>query len=200
MKLKSGVYRIRCSNNGRIYIGSTIDLDKRRRSHRNDLERGQHSNRYLQRAWNKYGEASFFFMVLERVHPEVLVDTEQRYIDELNTTDPKRGFNLSPAAGSTLGYKYTDEQRAAASRRAKKADHSHLRTPEAKAKVRKSNQRRAKEVGEMARLRWADPVCRQKMQEKMRASAQRRWTDPVRRAKALKAMLAHRKPNQEQVT
>ena len=55
----SAVYAIQNKVNGAAYIGSSVDLDVRIKTHFRSLKRGNHFCDYLQRAWNKYGEASF---------------------------------------------------------------------------------------------------------------------------------------------
>ena len=50
-----GVYQIKNLINGKLYIGSSIDVDKRLKSHFSALDKGCHNNAYLQNAWNKYG-------------------------------------------------------------------------------------------------------------------------------------------------
>lgn len=57
----SGIYQIRCRQNGKIYIGSAINLHVRWRGHRRDLCNGVHVNPHLQSAWNLYGEESSAF-------------------------------------------------------------------------------------------------------------------------------------------
>lgn len=63
---RSIVYGIRCIENGRIYIGSTIYQDLRWQQHRLALRAGQHHNPHLQSDWYLYGEDKFEFLVLER--------------------------------------------------------------------------------------------------------------------------------------
>ena len=60
---KSGIYFIVCKATGRFYVGSAADLHMRRRSHWTSLRGGKHGNKYLQRAWRRYGEANFEFQV-----------------------------------------------------------------------------------------------------------------------------------------
>jgi hypothetical protein len=55
----SGVYQIRCKRNGKIYIGSALNLRARWDNHRRDLRRGSHCNPYMQNAWKLYGEMNF---------------------------------------------------------------------------------------------------------------------------------------------
>ena len=100
---QSGIYKILCKPTGKIYIGSAVWLAKRKRHHREAFLAGTHYNSYLQKAWNKYGADAFEFSVLEYCEKEKLIDREQYFIDTLNATDHRLGFNLQPKAGSNLG-------------------------------------------------------------------------------------------------
>jgi group I intron endonuclease len=106
--MKSGIYAI-FGPNGRRYIGSTVNLINRRRSHFRDLRGGRHHSRALQRAFTKYGESAFTFAVLELVAPDSLLTREQWYFDNA----PARTlYNSSLTAGNCLGVKHTAETRA----------------------------------------------------------------------------------------
>ena len=96
----SGVYQVRCIATRQIYIGSAVDLRARWISHRRALRRGEHRNRFLQEAWNQYGEASFEFSVLELVVDSERLQSEQSWIDRTGCTDRAIGFNIYPIAGS----------------------------------------------------------------------------------------------------
>src|SRR5216683_1998974 len=98
----SGIYRITCAVTGKIYIGSAINLYRRRYTHFGYLQRNQHHNPKLQAAWNKYGSDTFTFEVLELVLPISLTAREQYWFKKL---DPfgKKGFNLDRVAGSRFG-------------------------------------------------------------------------------------------------
>ena len=96
----SGVYQIRCKSNGKIYIGSAVNLRQRWDGHRRALRKQRHHNVHLQAAWNRYAEASFEFTILEQVDVGNLLETEQSWMDRTQCTDPRVGFNLSPRAGS----------------------------------------------------------------------------------------------------
>lgn len=74
---KSGVYLIEIGN--KIYIGSSKNLNKRRGRHLSDLNRGIHSNIYLQRAFDKY--LDFEFSILMDCKEEYLLKYEQKLID-----------------------------------------------------------------------------------------------------------------------
>ena len=102
----SGIYAITNRQNGKQYIGSSIDLPKRRREHWNALLGGYHQNQHLQRSVNRYGLGAFAFDVLERCESEQLVDREQFYLDSL-----KPAYNMRPIANSMLGIKRSRETR-----------------------------------------------------------------------------------------
>src|SRR5437667_4928104 len=76
-----GIYEIRNTADGKVYIGSAERFEKRWRSHRNDLRRGLHTNNHLQRAWTKYGESVFEFSQLLTCPKDNLVFWEQLAID-----------------------------------------------------------------------------------------------------------------------
>lgn len=96
----SGVYQILCRPTGKVYIGSTVDLNARWAMHRTMLRRKTHHNAHLQQAWNKYGEESFEFSVLEVVDASSLLQAEQSWIDKTRCVDRKIGFNIFHLAGS----------------------------------------------------------------------------------------------------
>lgn len=104
----SGIYAIVNRINGKRYVGSSSELKARLRAHKGRLKSNYHPNPHLQAAWNKYGSEAFDFIVLEYVHPEFLLDIEQKYIDK-----NKRGYNLSKWADApTRGTHRTPETKA----------------------------------------------------------------------------------------
>ncbi len=82
--LKSGIYKIINTLNGRIYIGSSKEFKRRWKQHRLSLMKGKHQNKFLQADFNKCGSHVFVFEVLEIVEGDKLVRTmiEQRYLDD----------------------------------------------------------------------------------------------------------------------
>jgi group I intron endonuclease len=78
----SCIYKITCVKNQKYYIGSTVNKTQRWARHRRELRTGVHKNKNMQAAWNKHGEATFEFAVLENVaDPVLLMQVEQRYLD-----------------------------------------------------------------------------------------------------------------------
>lgn len=105
--MASGIYRIINSINGKIYIGSAVNIDKRWRDHISLLKKGRHHSRYLQNAWNKYGAYAFEFSIIEECDIPSLIAREQYFIDTLSPD-----YNVCKVAGSSLGVKRSDETRA----------------------------------------------------------------------------------------
>ena len=102
----SGIYQIRNTLNGHLYVGSAKDIYQRWCTHRGDLRRNVHHSSYLQNAWNKYGKDSFVFEVLELCPKEQLLWVEQDFLDDLCPE-----YNINPVAGNRLGVMFTDEIR-----------------------------------------------------------------------------------------
>jgi group I intron endonuclease len=100
----TGVYLIFNRVSKRMYVGSSFNIKTRFRKHKLLLNNNTHHCIHLQRAWNKYGEQSFKFSLLEKTILENLIEREQFWIDKL-----KNKYNSCPTAGSTLGYKHSKE-------------------------------------------------------------------------------------------
>ncbi len=105
--MNSAIYKIQHIESGKLYIGSSIDYKKRWRDHKSDLKLQKHCNLKLQRAWSKYGESAFEFVVVELVEPIHLLEREQYWMDLHNAY--KAGYNMTPVAGSPLGRNHTEE-------------------------------------------------------------------------------------------
>ena len=115
---KSGIYKIWSKASPSAYIGSAIDLKIRERQHFSKLAAGKHPNIHLQRAWNKYGAASFIFEIIETVESASdLLRREQFWIDHYRETDGL--FNICPKAGSSLGREFSQETKTKISVKAK---------------------------------------------------------------------------------
>lgn len=103
---KSGIYKITNSKSNKVYIGSACDLRDRKNSHFSELRRNIHANTHLQNSFNKYGEESFEFVVLEYCGKKNLTEREQEWIDKYSFSDL---YNILKHAHSMLGYKHRQE-------------------------------------------------------------------------------------------
>jgi len=198
---RTGVYAIRNRKNGKLYIGSTgKSLSGRIKGHRKGLNSGEHGNRYLQRAWNKYGASAFVFMILEHCPKELCLIREQYWIDKFDSANPRFGYNLSPTAGSVLGLKHSKESRKRHSNRAKRqwadpvaramrseAAKNRMSDPREREKVsikltgRKLPPETCRKMAIAATKHWADPVIREKMLVRQKHLG---WKNPVARERA----------------
>lgn len=104
----SGVYMIRNKTNGKVYVGSSLDLKQRWIDHRKALRGNRHPNGRLQNSWNKYGEDAFEYVILEYVQEiDKLLDREQYWIDESKCQNDVYGYNILGQAENSYGYEHT---------------------------------------------------------------------------------------------
>ena len=82
-----GVYKITNIINGKIYVGSSKDIEDRWWHHKYELNSRIHKNTHLQNAWNKYKEHNFIFEIIEECSPQIQFEREQYYLDTLNPFD-----------------------------------------------------------------------------------------------------------------
>lgn len=107
-----GVYKISCSINSKIYIGSSINIYKRWFNHRYELNNNKHHTKHLQNAWNKYGKDYFTFEIVEKIEDiSILIGREQYWMDHYKSYDPVYGFNSNSKAEGNHTRKWTEKQR-----------------------------------------------------------------------------------------
>lgn len=102
-----GIYQIKNKTNNKIYVGSSLNIKRRFSDHRRLLKNNKHHSYKLQRAYNKYGESNFEFIVLEEVYfgnwagtqykLEILSGIEQVYLDRCGAYS-KNNYNISSTA------------------------------------------------------------------------------------------------------
>lgn len=107
-KIVSGIYSITNTQNNKLYIGSSKNIEQRWRQHKNMLKGDRHHSAHLQNAWNKYGEDNFIFEIIEECNEDILIEREQYYIDLYSSADSLYGYNESEIAGRPS---MTQEQR-----------------------------------------------------------------------------------------
>lgn len=104
---KSGIYLWENKLNGKIYIGSSIDLKRRLTTYYNFNHLNKNLTRYINNALLKDGHFVFSLYILEYCSDKKdLINREQYYFDLLNPT-----YNICKTAGSTLGRLHTDESK-----------------------------------------------------------------------------------------
>lgn len=101
----SAIYKIQSKiKPENIYIGSSLNINKRWRAHLEHLRKNKHHSQILQNHFNKYGEYDLVFIIIEPCLPMFLTVREQYYINSLHVY-----FNVCKTAGSPLGIKHSKE-------------------------------------------------------------------------------------------
>jgi group I intron endonuclease len=104
---QSGIYRITQEDTGRVYVGSSIDIENRWKQHVNQLKRGIHVNKKMQVDASEYGIESFQFDILELVETDnILLDKRERFWQD--TAGAKQGYNAKefPRRGASVNHSY----------------------------------------------------------------------------------------------
>jgi group I intron endonuclease len=77
----AGVFQVKNTANGKLLLGSSLNLEGILNGHRFMLKNGSHRNKALQADWNEYGADNFVFEILEVV--QVKDDPNFNLSDEL---------------------------------------------------------------------------------------------------------------------
>ncbi len=104
-KNKSGIYMIYSKNTGCIYIGSSANLYKRYKEHRNCMLSKKHWNYKINKILYHYSN-DLYFCIWELCSQNELIKREQTYLDLLKKN---RLLNIRLIAESCLGIKRTEE-------------------------------------------------------------------------------------------
>lgn len=140
------IYKIINAVNNKFYVGSAVNFDKRKARHIWRLRRGDHANKHLQAAWNKYGESAFVFAVVQEIaETEDLLAAENVWLKEhvgkdycynlgTDATAPTRGWvaEKNPMWGKT--FRHTEDAKA----RISAASKARIQSDEEKSKRRQT--------------------------------------------------------------
>ena len=167
-----GVYYITNTANNKIYIGSSVNIGKRFIRHRNALNKGNHENSHLQRAWITYGIESFSFsMLCEAQSAQEARAIEQQHLDQLT---PGTSYNISKnACGASFG----EDNPAKRDDVRKKISAGLL--------GKKLTETAKTNIGAASRLLWSKPEHRAKMD----AIRKLQWANPEFKSKILNARI-----------
>lgn len=105
--MKTGIYCIRNLVNDKIYIGSSVNIESRWKTHKKLLKSNSHHSNILQNSFNKYGKDNFSFEIVSYVeNKDNLIKYEQYWLDFF-----KPEYNICKVAGSSLGVIRSEEYR-----------------------------------------------------------------------------------------
>ena len=116
---KTGIYKITCLTNGKVYVGSACSTDPRKSKrgfrgrwyqHLQHLNKSTHRNHYLQSCWNKYGEKNFSFEILELCDKANAKEKEEFWISAYKADNNEFGFNVIKSHLAFYG-QFSDDHR-----------------------------------------------------------------------------------------
>jgi group I intron endonuclease len=102
-KVSAGIFQIKNTANGKVFLGSSLNLHGPLNGHKFKLSAGIHRNETMQKEWNQFGADKFVFEILEEVKikddPDFNLDDEltlleQIWLEKLNPFG-ERGYNLN---------------------------------------------------------------------------------------------------------
>ena len=131
------LYQILNKVDGKFYLGTTCDIDRRWKEHKRSLSQGTHHSIYLQRAWNKYGQDSFQFKVIKKIIKQRRKEIEQYFLNKFQCYNPSIGYNMNKKVDSRYGRPMSDEAK-------KKISLSKKGKPSARKGVKASEETRKK--------------------------------------------------------
>lgn len=120
-----GIYQIRNKINGKVYVGRSVNIERRWYEERN----GQ-VNSHLLRAFAKYGLDNFDFSVIEECPKQMLSERERYHIQRLRSNEKALGYNKTLGGeGGLLGLKHSESTRKKMSDAAKGAKNHNFGKP-----------------------------------------------------------------------
>jgi hypothetical protein len=99
-----GVFQIRNTVNGKVWLGTSVDLPSILNRHRAQLGAGSHRNKALQQDWNTLGADAFALEILDTLPPsdrpgydpaDDLRALEELWLEKLSPFE-ERGYNVRP--------------------------------------------------------------------------------------------------------
>jgi hypothetical protein len=103
-----GVFQIRNTVNGKVLVGTSVNLPAILNRHRAELRLGGHRNRALQQDWNELGAEAFELEILDTLPPsdrpaydpaDDLKALEELWLEKLMPYG-ERGYNDKPKGGA----------------------------------------------------------------------------------------------------
>lgn len=97
------IYKWQNRTNGKVYIGKSVDVAKRIREYRHEVNRG--STRPIIAALRKYGFDNFDFSIVEQcdeLSNEQLLEREQYWMDYYDSQNLEKGYNLLDSTETPL--------------------------------------------------------------------------------------------------
>jgi group I intron endonuclease len=139
-----GIYKITNTINGKIYIGKSFNLERRRKEH---LHYHSVLNNILQRAIRKHGKENFTFEILETYENITNDDLSKREIYHISLIDRKKSYNATLGGEGISGLKFSKEHK----RKIKEKLTNHIKTKEHCQHISDAKKERWKNLNETER-------------------------------------------------
>lgn len=110
----AGIYCIKNLLNNNMYIGQSIDIERRLKEHQSRLLNNKHKNKHLQNSFNKNGLNNFSCQILATFNKdtpfiqEILNDSEKYFISSYKTFTLKNHYNKNSGGKN---YKLSEESK-----------------------------------------------------------------------------------------
>lgn len=97
------IYKLECLKNGRVYIGKTLNPERREKDHFCALRNSYHPNELMQAGYDRYGDKAFRFTVIAtterisngRISPAQFADSmvEKAFMVFYHSNSKEYGYN-----------------------------------------------------------------------------------------------------------
>lgn len=150
---KSGIYVIRNTKNGKVYIGKALCIYRRIKDHVTALNKKvrDRENEHFINAWHLYGADSFEYFVVEYIEGETLIaERELFWMKHFNSLNEKFGYNKREDSSTGLIVSSTTRDKL------RNAQNKRFEDPKEREKCShtfwKDNPEKAKEMGKQVSL------------------------------------------------
>lgn len=118
--MESGIYKITNLVNNKVYIGQSRNLQSRITRHKYRLKNNEHINKHLQNSYNKYGNDSFKYEIIEYCEENILNERECHWILHFNSHNRLYGYNNMIPNPNESKFYHSDETKQKISEKSKK--------------------------------------------------------------------------------
>ena len=107
----AGVYMLKNETNGKVYIGSSANIENRLNTHRSDLRRGKHYCKALQEDFDQHHKITAHILYVEvipqsskQINRRKYYAIEHKFIKEYDAFN--NGYNTMPISEITRNFNY----------------------------------------------------------------------------------------------
>jgi group I intron endonuclease len=189
---RSGIYCFRNTDNGKRYIGQSVNIARRKSHHLSRLISGNHRNAHLQASFNKYGDSAFEFMVLENAPADMLDIREKSWIAYYKSADPHYGFNKTDGGLTSGSPTQETREKLSMSLTGRTLSPEHKQKLSAAAKIRRASPETREKMSNAMKGRIFSPEWKKKISD---AKMGYKFSDESRQKMSKSAMGNHSRAN-----